>query len=246
MRCRLVARKGKMIVKELDSNYLHETKELKIYYPERFSPLYKYHICIMQDGNDYFQMGRVATFSDRLHDEDDLTNAVFVGIHYMDAEDRRRKYHPDGNQYGAYTNFIVKEVVPLLDTLIPTHHMGKSRILMGDSLAGTFSLLTALRYPNTFGKVIMQSPFIDETVLEKVKNTKDLTALDIYHTIGEAEDKAKLSNGTIADLLTPNRTLKKELAAKKCNYTYHELEDGEHTWKYWQKDMIRALTTMLE
>lgn len=241
-----MARKGKMIVKELDSKYLSETKELKIYYPERFSTLYKYNICIMQDGNDYFQMGRVATFSDRLHDEDDLTNTVFVGIHYKDAEDRRKKYHPGGDQYDAYTNFIVKEVVPFLDELIPTHHMGKSRILMGDSLAGTFSLLTALRYPNTFGKVIMQSPFIDETVLEKVKNTKDLTALDIYHTIGEAEDNAKLSNGTIADLLTPNRALKKELTAKRCSYIYHELEDGEHTWKYWQKDMIRALTTMLD
>ncbi|WP_405103168.1 alpha/beta hydrolase [Oceanobacillus sp. FSL H7-0719] len=241
-----MARKGKMVVKEINSKYLEETKELKIYYPEKFSTLYKYNICIMQDGNDYFQMGRVATFSDRLHDEDDLTNTVFVGIHYKDAQDRRKKYHPDGNQYDAYTHFIVKEVVPLLDEMIPTHHMGKSRILMGDSLAGTFSLLTALRYPNTFGKVIMQSPFIDETVLEKVKNTSDLTALDIYHTIGDAEDQAKLSDGAISDLLTPNRKLKDELTAKRCNYIYHELEDGEHTWKYWQNDMVRALTTMLD
>lgn len=241
-----MARKGKMVDKEINSTYLNETKVLNIFYPETFSTLYKYNICIMQDGNDYFQMGRVATFSDRLHDNHELTNTVFVGIHYKDAADRRRKYHPDGDQYEAYTKFIAKEVVPLLDELIPTYHMGKSRILMGDSLAGTFSLLTALRYPNTFGKVILQSPFVDEAVMEKVKEAKDLTALDIYHTIGAKEDQAKLSDGKITDLLQPNRDLKEYLAEQNCNYIYHELEDGEHTWKYWQKDMVRALTTMID
>lgn len=241
-----MARKGKMVDKEINSTYLNETKVLNIFYPENFSTLYKYNICIMQDGNDYFQMGRVATLSDRLHDNHELTNTVFVGIHYKDAADRRRKFHPDGDQYEAYTKFISKEVVPLLDELIPTFHMGKSRILMGDSLAGTFSLLTALRYPNTFGKVIMQSPFVDEAVIEKAKEAKDLTTLDIYHTIGAKEDQAKLSDGKITDLLKPNRELKDYLSEQNCNYIYHELEDGEHTWKYWQKDMVRALTTMID
>src|SRR5699024_8857363 len=125
-------------------------------------------------------------------------------------------------------------------------HMGKSRILMGDSLAGTFALLTALRYPNTFGKVILHSPYIDEAVMEKVKEAKDVTALDIYHVIGEKEDEAKLSDNTVFDLLTPNRELKDYLTSKGPNYIYHELENGEHTWKYWQNDMVRSLTSMID
>ncbi|MEJ8766752.1 alpha/beta hydrolase-fold protein [Oceanobacillus sp. HCA-5259] len=241
-----MARKGKMIDKEIESKYLDETKVLKIYYPESFSDLYKYNICIMFDGDDYYQMGRIATYSDRLHEDYELTNTIFVGIHYKDAEDRRRKYHPNGNEYDAFTKFVVKEVVPLLDDLLPTYHMGKSRILMGDSLAGTFSLLTALRYPNTFGKVILQSPFIDEAVMEQVKQAKDHAALDIYHTIGEKENEAKLTDGRTVDQLTPNRELRDFLEAGNSNYFYYELEDGEHTWKYWQKDMIRALTTTID
>ena len=46
--------------------------------------------------------------------------------------------------------------------------MGYGRALIGDSLGGTVSLLTALQYPHTFGKVIMQSPLVNETVLRAV------------------------------------------------------------------------------
>jgi enterochelin esterase-like enzyme len=232
--------------REIDSKYLNEMKKIKIYFPETFSDLYKYNIAIMFDGDDYFQMGRIATYSDKLHEDYELTNTIFVGIHYKDAEDRRKKYHPNGEEHEAFTKFVVKEVVPLLDDELPTYHMGKSRILMGDSLAGTFSLLTALKYPNTFGKVILQSPFIDEATLEQVKQTDDLSSVDIYHTIGEKEDEAKLTDGRIIDQLTPNRELKDYVSSKNSSYIYHELEDGQHTWKYWQQDMVRALTTTID
>lgn len=241
-----MARKGKMVDREIDSIYLNETKVIKIYFPETFSDLYKYNICIMFDGDDYFQMGRIATYSDRLHEDYELTNTIFVGIHYKNRYDRRKKYHPNGEEHDAFTKFLVKEVVPLLDNELPSYHMGKSRILMGDSLAGTFALLTALKYPNTFGKVILHSPYVDEAIMEKVKQAKDLSSLDIYHTIGEKEDKAELSDGKVEDQLTPNRELNEFLASKNSNYIYHELEDGLHTWKYWQKDMIRALTSIID
>ena len=238
-------RKGKMIQEEITSQYINETKQIKIYLPEEFSPLSPYNICFMQDGNDYFQMGRVATWSDRLHESEEIANTVFVGIHYKNRYDRRKKYHPNGEQYEAYTKFIVDEVIPLLDDIVPTTFLGKSRALMGDSLAGTFALVTALKHPDTFEKVIMHSPYIDETVLAIVNDANlDFSQLDIYHIIGTAEIEAKLSDGKTEDLLTPNRDLHKILSNKGANYTYDEIENGEHTWKYWQNDMKRTLLTM--
>ncbi|MBP1969062.1 enterochelin esterase-like enzyme [Virgibacillus natechei] len=239
-----MGRKGSMIEREINSNYLNETMTLKLYQPEAFSPLYKYNICIMQDGNDYFQMGRIATLSDRMHDSEEISNTVFVGIHYQDRYDRKKKYHPSGEQQEAYIKFLVNEVVPLLDEELPTYHMGKSRALMGDSLAGTLALMTALRYPNTFGKVIMQSPYVDEQVLEAVENAKDIHSIDMYHTIGTAETTVDTTDGDEQDFLTPNRKLNDLLEAKEVNYIYHELEEGQHTWKYWQKDMKRVLASM--
>lgn len=241
-----MGRKGTMMEKQINSKYLNETMTLKIYQPESFSPLYKYHICIMQDGNDYYQMGRIATLSDRLHDSEDMTNTIFVGIHYQNKYDRREKYHPSGEQNESYTKFLVNEVVPFLDDLLPTYHMGQSRTLIGDSLAGTLAFMTALRYPHTFGNVIMQSPYVDDTVLQAAAQAKQLDAIDIYHTIGTEETAVDTTDGQRMDFVTPNRELHKTLHNMGTSYTYHELEAGEHTWKYWQKDMKRALVTMFD
>lgn len=238
-------RKGTMIDKIIESKYLKESIPLRIYQPENFSPLYKYHICIAHDGNDYYNLGRLATVSDKLHENVEITDTVFVGIHYIDRFDRLKKYHPDGELHEAYTKFLIHEVVPFLDDYLPSYHMGHSRCLMGDSLAGTLSLLMAVQYPHTFGKVIMQSPFVNDTVLKIVKASKQMDVLEIYHTIGTAELEVPMSDGQIADFLAPNRKLNKLLESMPSEYTYKELDQGLHTWKYWQKDLPQALTTLL-
>lgn len=239
-----IGRKGTMIDKDIESRYLNETMTLKIYQPESFSTLYKYHICIMQDGNDYYQLGRAATLSDKLHESKEISNTVFVGIHYQDKYDRKEKYHPSGEQQQAYIKFLVHEVVPFLDDLLPTYHMGQSRALMGDSLAGTLALMTALKYPNTFGKVIMQSPYVDDTVKQTVEEAKDIHSIDIYHTIGSSETAVDTTDGNELDFITPNRELYELLEKRGTSHIYHELENGEHTWKYWQRDLKRALISM--
>lgn len=228
----------------IESEYLQENMTIKVYFPEAFSPLNTYNLCIMQDGEDYFQLGRVASVSDQLHEKAEITNTVFAGLHYQDKFDRREKYHPDGKQNQAYTHFLIREVIPFLDDLIPTSQMGQSRTLMGDSLAGTLALMTALRYPNTIGNVIMQSPYVDENVLNTVKHSAEIRTLEIYHTIGTEETVVHTTEGTKEDFLTPNRKLNRLLQTLNTNfYIYHELE-GPHTWKPWQKDLKRALGTM--
>ncbi len=238
-----MGRDGTMTDYTIDSKYLNETMKLKVYTPKNFSPLYKYHFCIMQDGNDYFQMGRAATLSDQLHEQQEMENTIFIGIHYNDKYDRQDKYHPDGKKQGDYVNFLIREVVPFLDEKLPGYHMGRGRTLVGDSLAGTLALMTAVKFPNLFGNVIMQSPYVDEHVLEVVRSTKDLSSLTIYHTIGNQESDVETTEGARKNFLEPNRELKDFLENQPISYTFHEL-DGNHTWKYWQQDFKRALTTV--
>ncbi|MGP4072122.1 alpha/beta hydrolase [Piscibacillus sp. B03] len=235
-----MGRQGTMLDKEIESEYLNETLVVKIYKPENFSPLYKYHICIMQDGDDYYQLGRAATFSDRLHSQDEIENTIFAGIHYKDRYDRWDKYHPDGENNEAYIKFLVFEVVPLLDKELPSYHVGSTRVLMGSSLGGTLSLMTAIKYPNNFGKVIMQSPYVDEKVIKAVENSDEISNMTIYHTIGLDESEVPTTKGDRDDFLTPNRQLHEHLNNKVSDYTYKELE-GKHTWKQWQKDLPNAI-----
>ncbi|MFC7062825.1 alpha/beta hydrolase-fold protein [Halobacillus seohaensis] len=238
-----MGRKGNMHDYTISSRYLDEDMTLTVYTPENFSPLYKYHFCIMQDGNDYFQMGRAATLSDQLHSEDEIENTIFIGIHYNDKYDRQEKYHPDGKKQGDYVNFLVREVVPFLDKELPGYSMGKGRTLVGDSLAGTLALMTAARFPNIFGNVIMQSPYVDDHVLEYTHSIKDLSSLTIYHTIGDQETDVTTTDGTQRDFLAPNLQLSRYLEEQPLSYIFHKLNGG-HTWGSWQKDFKRALQTI--
>lgn len=238
-------RKGKMLEQTIESEFLKEKMDMLIYFPEAFSPMNTFHICIMQDGDDYFQLGRVATFSDKLHDEAEIEDTVFIGIHYKDKYDRRKKYHPNGEQQEDYFLFLTEEVVPKLDSILP-HELIQSRALMGDSLAGTLALMTAMKRADLFSKVIMQSPYINDLVVETVKKSNSIGALDIYHTIGTAETNVQTLVESDVDFLTPNRELYTILNDKGGTYHYKEIEGGKHTWKYWQEDMPNALRKMFE
>lgn len=237
--------RGQMSEKTIHSIFLNEKIPLKIYTPDDFSNLYKYHICIMQDGNDYYQIGRIARLSDQLHQNQEIVRTIFVGIHYNDKYDRQKKYHPAGEKRQAYEKFLTYEVVPFLDHTFPTHQTRDTRVLMGDSLAGTIALTTALLYSHTFGKVIMQSPYIDDTVLQILRQVKEIGKLYIYHTIGKKEIAVKTTDGSIKDFLAPNQLLYKQMADYQKYYQYKELPEGEHTWKHWQKDLPMALQSML-
>ncbi|WML43414.1 esterase family protein [Neobacillus sp. PS3-40] len=232
-------------VKELTlySKELGEEMTLLIYLPANFSPLYKYSLLIAQDGRDYFQLGRVGRVADELLYERQIENIIVVGIPYKNVADRRRKYHPDGDQNEAYIRFLAHELVAFLDKEFPTYHMGSTRTLIGDSLGATVSLLTALQYPHTFGKVLLQSPFVNERIIDMVKDFTEPQLLQIYHVIGNQETEVMMTNGKTGDFLQPNRELSKLFSNMPFTYFYDEF-NGNHTWTYWQPDLKRALLTV--
>lgn len=226
------------------SDSLQEDITLLVYIPANFSPLQKCTICIANDGKDYFQMGRIGRVTDSLLYEGEIENIIIIGIPYNDVQDRRTKYHPDGEKFEAYVRFLAHELVPFLEEEFPSYGVGHGRVLIGDSLAATISLMTALRYPHTFGKVLMQSPYVDEKVLSAVKECKEPHLLKLYHVIGKHEVDVPTTDGKRSNFIEPNRELHKAILEKQFPHFYEEF-DGEHTWKYWQKGLPQALQYIL-
>lgn len=229
-------------IKELafQSLELEEEIQLLIYLPANFSPLYKYSLLIAQDGRDYFNLGRLGRLADEFLYEGESENFLIVGIPYKDVADRRRKYHPDGDQNHQYIRFLAHELVSFLDKEFPTYQLGSTRALIGDSLGATVSLMTALQYPHTFGKVLLQSPLVDNQVLQLVKDFSEAQLLEIYHVVGTEETEVYTTDGKVSDFLTPNRDLSKLISEQSFSYFYEEF-NGNHTWKFWQPDLRRAL-----
>jgi len=223
----------------LYSKELDEEIGLLVYLPASYTPLKKYYLVIAQDGRDYFQLGRIGKITDELLWNGEIDNVIIIGIPYQNITDRRNKYHPNGAQQKAYIRFLAHELIPFLDREYPTLQVGSTRALIGDSLGATVSFMTALEYPNTFGNVLMQSPFVNEDVINAAKQA-DAAGLTIYHVIGTEETKVKTTDGFIKDFLTPNRKLSVLLKERNFFYFYEEY-NGDHTWKYWQPDLKRAL-----
>lgn len=232
---------GKIEEITLQSKELGEEVTMLVYLPANYSPLYKYSLLIAQDGRDYFQLGRIGRIADELLGKKEIENVIIVGIPYESVEDRRRKYHPKGEQHQAYIRFLAHELVPYLDEQYPTYQMGMGRALIGDSLAATVSLLAALQYPHTFGKVLLQSPYVNEDVFKTVKDFRQPELLHIYHTVGDQETEVKTSSSKNKDFLTPNRELSKIFKERSFGYFYDEFS-GDHTWTYWQPDLKRAIS----
>ncbi|MFJ7932910.1 esterase family protein [Sporosarcina sp. NPDC096371] len=222
------------------SKELDEEMQLLIYLPHNYSPLYKYSVLIASDGKDYFQYGRIGRVVDELIDAEEIENVIVVGVPYKSVLERRRMYHPQGDRRDAYVRFLAHELVPYIDDNYPTYQIGAGRGLIGDSLAATVSLITALKYPNIFGQVILHSPFVDESVLEAVEAAKDPSRFSIYHVIGEGETAVKTTVDGALDFLEPNRKLKDLIERKGFPYFYEEFK-GDHTWKHWQPDVRRAI-----
>ncbi|GLC87718.1 alpha/beta hydrolase [Lysinibacillus piscis] len=222
------------------SEALQEELQLYIYVPANYSPLYKYNILIASDGKDYFQLGGVTRLADELIDNYEIENVIIAFVPYKNIDDRRRKYIPSGEQHEAYLRFLAHELVPYLDAEYATYQMGMSRAVIGDSMAATASLMAALKYPSIFGKAILQSPYVDEDVIQAVEQFQHTSAISVYHIIGKGETAVTTTDKQIKDFLTPNRQLHQLLVSKSIPTFYDEF-DGDHTWKHWKPDLRRAL-----
>src|SRR3954454_10061966 len=85
------------------SKELGEDMNLLIYLPASYSPLYKYHLLIAQDGLDYFQLGRIGRVADELLFNQEIDTLIIVGSPYKSVEDREGRDHPNGEQQMEYT-----------------------------------------------------------------------------------------------------------------------------------------------
>lgn len=223
------------------SKALDETLHLLVYIPANYTPLNKYNMLIASDGRDYFQLGGISHVADELIDNYEIENLIIVGVPYKDGYDRSKKYIPTGEKHEAYLRFLAHELVPFLEEEFSTTQLASSRGLIGDSKAATVSLLAALKYQHIFGKVILQSPYVDEFVLKAVEESPTHESLSIYHVIGKQETEVVTFEKEIKDFLTPNRNLHQLLKSKNYQHIFYDEIDGNHTWKYWKPDLKRAL-----
>ncbi|WIV17806.1 alpha/beta hydrolase-fold protein [Paenibacillus polygoni] len=234
--------KRTILKEEMFSSFLNETRYLRIYLPPGYNELLSYPVVYCQDGEEFFNFGRIATTANRLILDEGIEPFIIVGVE-VNVKVRTQEYAPFGSLFDKYTSAFAEEVIPFIEAKYPVRRSKDERILAGDSLGGSVSLHLALMYPDLFSKVISMSGAFYEESQEIYAQANDLTWLEIWMIVGLQERDFEADTG-VYDFVDLNRKTRKLLEDRGAAVTYAE-KDGKHQWGFWQNELPDALTHFL-
>jgi enterochelin esterase-like enzyme len=228
---------------EVPSIYLLEGhRPIRVYLPPGYQAWISYPVVYCQDGEDFFNFGRIATHTQRLILEEDWEPFIIVGVD-VDKQYRTSEYTPDGERYSSYTRFFAEELIPWVEAHYPVRNDRDQRILAGDSLGGAVSLSLAVTYPTLFSHILSLSGAYYDVYYEQLKQAPSLEHLRIWMLVGLQENEFVTDRGTF-DFVALNRAACQLLEEKGAKVHYEE-KAGEHKWGFWQNELPEALSAFL-
>src|SRR5699024_3545511 len=152
---------GKIHTAEVASEVCNETFEIQDYLPKNFTDLYKHNVIITFDSQDFFKYGQIERIYQKLRVDEEIERAIIVGVPYPSVEWRNHYFSPNGEHHENMVTFVGRELLKWIDSNFNTLNMANSRVLMGESLAGTLAFSVALQYQTTFQNAWAFSQVVD-------------------------------------------------------------------------------------
>lgn len=224
------------------SAHLGEYRELRIFLPPGYDPSLRWPVVYCQDGEQFFNYGRIATAAEQLALQEGRVAPLIAGVD-VDVRKRTEEYAPDGGRFAAYCRFFMEELLPYVEEHYGADPSPDARIIAGDSLGATVSLHLALDHPASLRRVLSFSGAYLPDSLARVERETDLSELEVYQLIGTRETDVKTDRGTF-DFLALNRQMHQLLQERGARVDYLE-EEGDHLWGFWQTFMADALRRLL-
>ncbi|SEM84798.1 esterase family protein [Paenibacillus sp. OV219] len=233
------------IVKDVISsqNLPEVQRNLRIYLPPGYNELLSYPVVYCQDGEQFFNFGRIATTANQLILDEGIEPFIIVGVE-VDLAHRTAEYAPNGDRHKGYVAFFGDELILYIESKYPARREKSARILAGDSLGGTVSLHIALSYPDLFDQVISLSGAFYPASRAIVEIAPDLSQLSLFMIVGLQETAFKSDSDTVYDFVAINREMRAILERKGARIAYSE-HNGDHVWGFWQQHIPDALRTFL-
>src|SRR5699024_7826612 len=147
---------------EINSTILNETIDFQYYIPKQLDINEKYHVYYIFDSQDFFKYGQIDRVYERLIKNNEIETAIMVGIIYTNVEWRNHHFQPEVDQTEKLSEFFAKEFVPFVDEQFPSSDSRDNRLLMGESLAGSFSIKLGIHYPSLFKNILAFRPEVTD------------------------------------------------------------------------------------
>ncbi|MGD9582670.1 MAG: alpha/beta hydrolase [Lysobacterales bacterium] len=150
---------GTLVVRTPPSAFLPAPRPLSIYEPPALAGQPLAGVVYAADGEN---IERFAKIAEPLMLSGRLPRMLLVGLHAAPGSQRWYEYvlalqrgHP---AFGPHEQWLMQEVVPLIERSHAVPRTAASRILFGYSNGADWAVATALRNPQAFGHVIALSP----------------------------------------------------------------------------------------
>ncbi|MBO2943015.1 esterase family protein [Paenibacillus sp. F411] len=235
--------KRTIVKEEIQSAHLKESRALRIYLPPGYDPKLSYRAVYCQDGEEFFNFGRIATWANQLILEEGIEPFIIVGVE-VNTKVRTEEYAPFGNRFDHYLSCFAEEIVPYIEGKYPVRPEPSQRVLAGDSLGGSVSLHLALSYPELFQQIISLSGAYYEQTQHHTALETDLSWLNIFMIVGLQEDSYTTDTG-VYNFVELNRNTRDLLEERGATVHYEE-KDGRHIWGFWQQELPAALKYFLQ
>ena len=166
---------GDLRLHELRSRIFKNTRTVRVWMPPKYdgSGAMRYPVLYMNDGQNLFDPAtafagvdwRVGATAERLINADRVPQMIIVGIDNT-GKDRVREYIPYrsqdprvlGPQGKRYPEFLLREVMPMIEKYYSVAKGPEHTGLGGSSLGGLITLYTQLASPGVFGRLLIESP----------------------------------------------------------------------------------------
>ncbi|MFK7739642.1 MAG: alpha/beta hydrolase-fold protein [Planctomycetota bacterium] len=233
------ARKGTIEDRHLDSAVFGDWRPIQIYRPARFRETRRYPLLVVHDGFDYLKFANLQNVLDNLIHRLELPPLIAV---MTQSPDRMQEYAADDR----HADFLVKDLVPQMEELLPLVREPSARAVMGASFGGVASLSTAWRHPGFFGKMLLQSgSFVFTEIGEHDRGPVFDPVVKFVNQFrkkpGKPADTVYLSCGVYESLIYYNRSLVPLLQDTGMQVRIREANDG-HNWENWRDRLREGLS----
>ena len=233
------ARPGKIVEHQIASEVLRDRRTIRVYLPARYRETRRYPLLVVHDGSDYVRFSGLRTVLDNLIHRLEIPPII---VALTDSNARLREY-ADDRQHAEY---LVDELVPLLEETYPLFGTPSTRGLMGASFGAVATLATAWRYPGYFGRLLVQSGSFAFTDIGKHDCGPAFDAVVEFvnafrATPGKPSERIFVSCGTYEPMIYYNRSMVPLLQSTDMDVRYVESRDG-HNWENWRDRLREGLS----
>ncbi|MBA3528657.1 MAG: enterochelin esterase [Propionibacteriaceae bacterium] len=230
------SRPGELVEMEVHSVAQRRDNRVTLYLPARFRTSARYPLLVVHDGGDFLEYGSMKTVLDNLIHRLDMAETVVAFTYPGERLDE----YPNS---GPHARWIAAELVPELEAQFPLVGRPSGRCLMGSSFGAVASLSTAVRYPDTFGSLLLQSgSFVFTDIGDDHGGGPAFDPVVKFVNRYRARptrvaERLFISCGIYEPLIVSNRSMLPVFAEAGMKVNYVESRDG-HNWESW-RDRLR-------